>query len=107
MATHGLPFFVKIDVEGYEPNVLRGMRRPVPYLSFEVNLPEFQPEGLECVELLARVDADGQFNYTPDCREGLALERWIDSGKFAQVLRTCSERSIEVFWKTSVSASRP
>src|SRR6266849_6304856 len=51
---HGLPTFIKIDVEGYEPTVLRGMQSPVPYLSFEVNLPEFRPEGLECVELLGR-----------------------------------------------------
>src|ERR1700722_17402969 len=55
MATHGTPFFVKIDVEGYERTVLQGLRRPVPYLSFEVNLPEFRPEGLEWVELLRRL----------------------------------------------------
>jgi FkbM family methyltransferase len=39
--THDLPFFVKIDVEGYEASVIRGLQRPVPFLSFEVNLPEF------------------------------------------------------------------
>src|SRR4029453_18235955 len=50
--SYGLPFFVKIDVEGYEPSVLRGMKRPVPFLSFEVNFPEFRAEGFECVELL-------------------------------------------------------
>ena len=36
---HGVPVFVKIDVEGHELSVLHGMRRPVPFLSFEVNLP--------------------------------------------------------------------
>jgi FkbM family methyltransferase len=40
--TYGQPFFIKIDVEGHEFNVLSGLRRPVPYLSFEVNLPEFR-----------------------------------------------------------------
>jgi FkbM family methyltransferase len=55
----GVPFFIKIDVEGYELNVLRGLRRRVPYLSFEVNLPEFRPEGLQCVKLLERLAADG------------------------------------------------
>ena len=54
IAEHGVPFFIKIDVEGHELSVLRGMRQPVPYLSFEVNLPQFRTEGLECVQVLGR-----------------------------------------------------
>lgn len=42
IVTYGTPFFVKIDVERHEPHVLRGLKRPVSYLSFEVNLPEFK-----------------------------------------------------------------
>ena len=103
---HGLPSFVKIDVEGYEPSVLRGMQRPVPYLSFEVNLPEFRPEGLECLGLLGRLAADGEFNYAVDCQRGLILERWLDLSEFAQVLEGCTETSIEVFWKTAAYAGR-
>lgn len=98
---YGLPLFVKIDVEGHEPNVLRGLRRPVPYLSFEVNLPEFRPEGLECVDLLHNLAPHGQFNYAADCRQGFVLERWLEPREFSTVLDRCSEKSIEVFWKTS------
>lgn len=54
---YGDPFFIKIDVEAHELSVLRGMKRSVPYLSFEVNLPEFRAEGLQCVELLGRLAA--------------------------------------------------
>ena len=104
--THGLPIFVKIDVEGYEANVLRGLQRPVPYLSFEVNLPEFKPEGLECIKLLERIAPDGKFNYAADCQKGLVLERWLQSREFSEVLNACSETSIEVFWKTSGRACR-
>jgi FkbM family methyltransferase len=32
---HGVPAFCKIDVEGYEDEVLRGLGRPLPALSFE------------------------------------------------------------------------
>jgi FkbM family methyltransferase len=98
---HGVPFFIKIDVEGYEVSVLRGLRRPVPYLSFEVNLPEFRPEGLQCVALLGGVAADGKFNYTTDCRRGLMLQEWLGPLEFSQVLAECGEESIEVFWKSN------
>lgn len=100
IAAHGLPFFVKIDVEGHELSVLQGMQRPVPYLSFEVNLPEFRPEGLECVQVLGRLARDGEFNYTPDCRRGLVLKRWHRAEQFSAILDSCTDASIEVFWKT-------
>jgi FkbM family methyltransferase len=100
MVKYGLPFFVKIDVEGYEINVLRGLQRPVPYLSFEVNLPEFGPEGLQCIEVLSRIAVDGKFNFTADCHLGLALEQWLDPIEFSRVFERCADKSIEVFWKT-------
>jgi FkbM family methyltransferase len=100
IADYGVPFFVKIDVEGHELSVLRGMQRAVPYLSFEVNLPEFRVEGLECVRLLGNLADDGKFNYTNDCRRGLLLNNWVAADEFTTVLASCAERSIEVFWKT-------
>lgn len=103
MSAHGVPIFIKIDVEGYELNVIRGLQRPVPYLSFEVNLPEFRSEGLQCVEILGRLAAAGKFNYAVDCEQGLELERWLSADEFVDVLGQCSEKAIEVFWKGSAS----
>lgn len=102
---YGAPWFIKIDVEGYEPRVIRGMQHPVPYLSFEINLPEFISEGLECVEMLQRLAANGSFNYASDCQLGLCLDRWLDAREFSQILAQCSAQSVEVFWKTPLSAS--
>jgi FkbM family methyltransferase len=101
IAEHGSPYFIKIDVEGYEISVLRGLQRPVPYLSFEVNLPEFRQEGLECIRLLGGLAPDGKFNYTADCRNGLSLEKWISREEISAVLDSCNHDSIEIFWKTS------
>src|SRR6185369_5684808 len=98
---YGRPFYVKIDVEGAEPSVLRGMARAVPYLSFEVNLPEFRPEGVECVDLLRRVDADGRFNYVTECRDGLVLKEWISAEECSKLISACEEKSVEIFWKAS------
>jgi FkbM family methyltransferase len=102
IAEQGLPFFVKIDTEGHELSVLRGMKRPVPYLSFEVNLPEFRPEGLECIQVLGRLASEGKFNYARDCRQGLILKQWVTKEEFSVVLDSCTDESIEVFWKTAL-----
>lgn len=99
ISTHGTPFFLKIDVEGHELSVLRGMQRTVPFLSFEVNLPEFKPEGLECIQVLGRLAPDGEFNYTPDCRRGLVLKQWPGAEQFSEILASCTDPSIEVFWR--------
>lgn len=104
--THGLPFFVKIDVEGHELSVLQGLRRPVPYLSFEVNLPEFRQEGLQCLEVLEDLAAAGQFNYASDCKCGLVLDRWANRQQLSQVLDECTEECIEVFWRTPLGQAR-
>lgn len=103
MVEFGTPVFIKIDVEGYELNVIRGLRRPVPCLSFEVNLPDFRSEGLQCVEILAQLSPTGRFNYAVDCEQGLALESWLDGEEFPHVLEQCTANAIEVFWKGLVS----
>jgi hypothetical protein len=98
VATHGAPLFIKIDVEGAEVRVIGGLGRPVPYLSFEVNLPEFREDGLECVQRLSRLAPRSRFNYTANVQSGLALEQWVSASDFASVLDSCAESSIEVFW---------
>ncbi len=105
MDEYGTPFFVKIDVEGYEFKALRGLRRPIRYLSFEVNLPEFRQEGMMGVKLLADLATDGRFNYAAECARGLVLKEWLDEEQFTQVLEHCAEKSIEVFWRTARTGS--
>ena len=99
-AEYGPPFFIKIDVEGYELSALKGLRCPVPYLSFEVNLPEFRNEGLECLSVLRNLVPEGEFNCASDITCGLILERWTDSQELARLISRHSDKSIEVFWRT-------
>jgi FkbM family methyltransferase len=107
IAEYGLPFFVKIDVEGHELSVLKGLRHPVPYLSYEINLPEFREEGLECLSLLGNLDSNGEFNYATDINHGFALERWIDPQQFARIISECGDGCIEVFWRAFTPAAGP
>lgn len=103
---YGSPFFIKIDVEGHELSVLSGMRCPVPFLSFEVNLSTFRPEGIRCVQLLHSLSTEGSFNYTPDCCSGLVLARWLPAEEFCAVLEMCTDETIEVFWRSSCGLDR-
>ena len=96
---HGLPFYIKIDVEGHETSVLRGLRSIVPFVSFEVNLPEFRPEAFGCIESLENLATGGHFNYTADVLRGLALERWLPQAAFIDKFSQCEESCVEVFWR--------
>ncbi|HWD19963.1 MAG TPA: FkbM family methyltransferase [Verrucomicrobiae bacterium] len=103
--THGEPYFVKIDVEGHEPSVLAGLKRPVPFLSFEVNLPEFRAEGLKCIELLGAVAPTGKFNYADDQLK-LVSPQWLSVDEFRRVFEQCNDESIEIIWKTESQGAR-
>jgi len=52
IAKHGLPFFLKIDVEGHELAVLAGLQAAVPRIMFECNTPEALQDGIRCVQRL-------------------------------------------------------
>jgi methyltransferase, FkbM family len=106
IVAHGTPAFIKIDVEGHELQVLRGLRRPIPCLSFEVNLPEFRCEGQACIQYLTDLAPGGKFNYAVDCRRGLVFEKWLDAPEIVGTLDACAEPSIEVFWKTREGRAR-
>jgi FkbM family methyltransferase len=97
---HGRPTYIKIDVEGHEPSVLRGMTEPVKYVSFEVNLPEFRGEGVECVARLCAVASRGVFNYVVDCRAGFVLAEWVGGDAFTAILGRVDDPSIEIFWRS-------
>jgi len=96
----GSPSFVKIDVEGWEPEVLRGLNSPVRCLSFEVNLPEFAAEGRQCIDRLSEIDSDGTFNFAASCQEGLLLPEWLRAPEFLSAFDQCRQRSLEVFWRS-------
>jgi FkbM family methyltransferase len=51
IAAHGMPRFVKIDVEGHEYETLRGLTHPVPMLQFEYQ-SRLLEDCRQCIELI-------------------------------------------------------
>lgn len=59
IAAHGVPRFVKIDVEGHEAEVLAGLSRPVPWVAFEA-LPAAAETTLAAI---AHLEALGPYHF--------------------------------------------
>jgi FkbM family methyltransferase len=74
---HGLPSFIKIDVEGYELEVLKGLTQPVDMISFEYTVPEQPGRAVLCMEQIEKHNPAVECNYS--IGEGLvwALVDWL------------------------------
>jgi FkbM family methyltransferase len=88
IAVHGMPAFCKIDVEGFEVDVLAGLTRPVPALSFEYLPPAHDAAraALELVDRLGSAAGGYRYNYTPVETMRLASDRWLDATDLVRLL---------------------
>jgi FkbM family methyltransferase len=91
IARHGLPRFIKIDVEGYEAEVLAGLSTPAPALSFEFTTIQCD---IACA-CVARCAAIGYGAFEASLGESLAFVhgRKLDAGEIANWLMGLPERA--------------
>lgn len=75
IAEHGMPRFVKIDVEGFESEVLAGLSQAVPGLSFEWS-PEIPDNAVACIERLGSL-GNYEYNYSWGESMRLARPQWL------------------------------
>lgn len=76
VAALGVPRFCKIDVEGFEASVLKGLSTPVPALSFEYTA-EVGDVARECLEHLAGL-GEYRFAFSPGETMQLWGSGWCD-----------------------------
>lgn len=100
---YGEPHYIKIDIEGHEINALRGLTSKVPVITFEINLPEFAEEGVQCINRLNAIDPISTFNFFTSCEDGLELLKNVDAQKFKEILRSSSLKYMEVLCQMSTS----
>ncbi|HEX7082158.1 MAG TPA: FkbM family methyltransferase [Gammaproteobacteria bacterium] len=88
---HGLPQFVKIDVEGYEAEVLAGVSTALPALSFEY-LPAARETAVVCVERLAAL-GDYLFNWSAGESHVFGETEWVDADGIRRFVASLTARS--------------
>jgi FkbM family methyltransferase len=75
--TYGHPSFIKIDVEGYELEVLKGLHQPVKMISFEYTFPELINRAFDCIDEIEKSNATIECNYSTGESMEFALNQWL------------------------------
>jgi FkbM family methyltransferase len=85
---HGTPAYCKIDVEGWELEVFKGLARALPLLSFEFHRGDREAEiARGCLEYLARFGAL-EINVTPAESAAFHFEQWKSGDEFLSIFPT-------------------
>jgi len=88
ISLYGKPKFIKIDVEGYELEVLKGLSQPIEYISFEYAMPEAKETILNCIDRIVEISPKNQVQFNYSVREDLkwALKQWINPQQMKEVV---------------------
>ena len=103
---YGIPQFMKIDVEGFENQVIRGLSQPIHLISLEFVSERIKPT-LNCIDHLA-ILGDIQLNYSIGESMQFSLETWIGAEEMKRVLSSLSgENNVfgDVYIKSVIDGS--
>ncbi|MBE1427430.1 FkbM family methyltransferase [Desulfomicrobium macestii] len=105
----GLPKYIKIDVEGYEFQVLSGLSKPVDFLSFEFT-SEFMHNSVACVNHLEHIGMT-HFNLGLKEHETLFIPKWLSSRALKAMIADLTSQHINLWGdiyasKTSITCSK-
>jgi FkbM family methyltransferase len=84
IARYGVPAFCKIDVEGFEAEVLAGLSLPLRLVSFEY-IPAARTIALECITRLG-VLGDYRYNWTRGEEHHWQSPTWVSASELASTL---------------------
>jgi FkbM family methyltransferase len=82
---YGIPAFVKIDAEGFEYEIMRGLSHPLPAVSFEF-LPCYLKPALQSIEYLKRFDHISM-NYAVEEYFKWMLDDWVSPDEMISILQ--------------------
>jgi FkbM family methyltransferase len=97
IAKHGIPKYLKLDIEGADVEVLKTLKQPVAVVSFE-HVPRVPAQTAEAVAILEKL-ASYRFNYFPRETHRFRLATAVSGAELLEVLRDpdARKRSSDVF----------
>jgi len=87
IAKYGTPQFCKIDVENYEFEVLQGLTKPIPYISFEFT-HEYFNKTEQCIRYLEKLGYT-KFNVAFGEQKHFFFASWMPVTEFITILKEC------------------
>lgn len=102
---YGKPQFIKIDVEGFEFEVLRGLSQPIKTISFEYTTPEKKDSVNDCINRITDLSLPVKvlFNYSIGESMEWALNSWLPPKEMLKVVeskRFLDSRFGDIYAKT-------
>jgi FkbM family methyltransferase len=85
---YNVPAFIKIDVEGFEKEVLSGLTKKINALSFEYCVPEQLSQALDCIEALKISNPLMEFNYSIGETMKFEMNDWLSADEMLIFLKT-------------------
>jgi FkbM family methyltransferase len=85
---YGSPKFCKIDVEGYELEVLKGLTSPIPFISLEYTVPEQLSNLLNCISYCNSLNSHYKYNYSKGENMKFELVDFISFDEFTALIRS-------------------
>jgi FkbM family methyltransferase len=94
ISKHGKPTYIKIDVEGYELNVLKGLTIPIDIISIEFT-PELCQTSIDCVNYMEKINGDCIYNY--GYREDLdfKFDKWLTKEELLTYITSITDFKFE------------
>lgn len=84
----GNPSFIKIDVEGYESEVIKGLNKETKLISFEYTVPEQKDKAIECINHLKLINKSVECNYSLGESMEFQLQNWISDSEIIELIQS-------------------
>ncbi|OQX28742.1 MAG: hypothetical protein B0D92_07345 [Spirochaeta sp. LUC14_002_19_P3] len=97
ISRYGMPAFIKIDAEGHEPAILKGLSAPVKAVSFEL-LGQQRHRAIACIDRLETLGTY-RFNYSPGETMRLSLSHFVRADEMKAIVNSYSsgQRSADIY----------
>jgi hypothetical protein len=91
---YGTPNYIKIDVEGYELSVLKGLTKSINVISVEFT-PELCQSTIDCINYVDNLNQKSLYNYGYREDKHFKFNEWITKDEMINYLSSVNDFKIE------------